>query len=405
MTSDFSSQSVPASRLPLPEQETFLKEISPQNPVGVSLRYDPLYDEVRSSRLEDDARLSMGIWKTDLKRADWGKVESLCVLALLNRTKDVQIAAWLAEAWVVLDGMDGFSRGINLVRDLCLAFWASVHPQGDDAPEMENRSLIFEWMDSTFSSRLMEITLTQSPLDHRPLGLGFLKSAQHADVSQKRGDKSAKPPAKQDTAKTMGTLDEIYKGLEQTPLLFLSDLQTKLIKALEATQSLKDVLISLWGTDNAPSFLPLLKTLKEMDRIIAMAVLDKTSQPVTLEGEKDRVDPMTAQPAPVILPAESLVASSVPLPVASAVVASSGSSGQAVQVYLPKTRRDAYHHLELIADYLEANDPHSPAHQLLRQLIRWENQNILDIFGEIAQSPQDLGILMKLLGSSPVKKA
>ena len=41
---------------------------------------------------------------------------------------------------------------------------------------------------------------------------------------------------------------------------------------------------------------------------------------------------------------------------------------------------------------------------IMHQLIRWENKNIVDIFAEIAQSPQEYEILMKILGSHPPKE-
>src|SRR3954466_7875274 len=91
----------PASSLrsPIPSIEVFLQSLSHDQPVGPSLRYEPVYDDIRLSREEDDARLSMGVWQRDLKQADWYKVEALCVDALLNTSKDLQIAAWLTEAW------------------------------------------------------------------------------------------------------------------------------------------------------------------------------------------------------------------------------------------------------------------------------------------------------------------
>jgi type VI secretion system protein ImpA len=100
-------------RKPIPELDTFLKVIQNDPPVGTSLRYELIYDEIRLSRQEDDPRLSMGIWKTDLKRADWNKIETLCIDALINKTKDLQISVWLTEAWVCLDGIQGYTRGLN----------------------------------------------------------------------------------------------------------------------------------------------------------------------------------------------------------------------------------------------------------------------------------------------------
>lgn len=86
-----------------PNLDDFLKNISSDNPTGPSLRYDPIYDDIRSARKEDDPRLSMGIWKTDIKHAQWNTVEALCTKALITQSKDLQIAAWLIESWISLD--------------------------------------------------------------------------------------------------------------------------------------------------------------------------------------------------------------------------------------------------------------------------------------------------------------
>ena len=131
-------------RKPIPTLQAFLSPVTPQNPTGTSLRYDPIYDDVRLHRQEDDSRLSMGIWKTDLKRAEWGKIEDLCVDALLKKTKDIQITAWLLEAWTSLDGIEGQTRGILLMSSLCETFWPTIYPQLEPDGDSEKRFLIFE---------------------------------------------------------------------------------------------------------------------------------------------------------------------------------------------------------------------------------------------------------------------
>lgn len=369
----------PSARTKRPEASFFSNPLSPQDPIGPYLRYDPIYDDIRLWRQEDDPQLSMGIWKTDLKYADWGKVEQICIETLSTRSKDLQIAAWLAEAWTSLDGIEGYTRGIQLIENLCQNFWPILHPQPQNEGDMENRDLLWEWMNETLSTRLLFIPLTQSKLDETSFGLGFLKSAQHADAAQKRMDNTGKSAPKNDTARTPKALDEFQKSLDQTSEAFLSTHQQNLTQAIQATQTLKDTLVSLRGPA-APSFSLLLGTLKEMDRVLTSTL--QTRQPSPLEPEPDMTQPphTSETPVPNITPNHS---SSYNLDI--------------------KTRQEAYRHLTLIADFLETNDPHSPAHQLIRQLIQWENKNILDIFGEIAQSPQELGILMKLLGSGPKK--
>ena len=108
--------------------------ISTENPCGAWLRYDVTYDEVRDARREDDAGLPQGVWASELKRANWATVEKLCAEALSGRTKDLQLAAWLMEAWIQLDGFAGAARGFELMRRLCSTFWDGMYPALDNDP-------------------------------------------------------------------------------------------------------------------------------------------------------------------------------------------------------------------------------------------------------------------------------
>ncbi len=382
MTESFSSP--PTLRAKIPSQESFLKDISPADPVGPSLRYGSLYDEVRLNRQEDDPRLSMGIWQTELKRADWNKIENLCVEALLTESKDLQIAVWLTEAWTALDGIEGYTRGIQILSGLCETFWETMHPQPQDDGDMENRQMIFEWLDSTLSSRLMLVNLTQSKYDQTAFGLGFYKSVQHSDASQKRVEKAPTGPSRKvDPSKIIGTVEDFQKSLDQTPDAFLIKQRQNFVEASSATEIFKTMLISLLG-NASPSFSQILKTLKEMERILNSTLQNRTPpEPVAVADAVENPSSGTSLEGPE--PSSNSVA---PLERPSATP-------------LLKTRDDAYRQLERIATFLEQNDPHSLAPQILRQVIRWENKNIADIFGEIAKTPEEYKILMKILGTHP----
>ncbi len=86
--------------------EALLAPISDDNPVGESLRYEGTFDQIKEARREDEV-LSQGDWSRDLKVADWPKVIQLATTALTQKTKDLQLAAWLVEGitnmigWIV----------------------------------------------------------------------------------------------------------------------------------------------------------------------------------------------------------------------------------------------------------------------------------------------------------------
>ncbi|GAA3713733.1 type VI secretion system protein TssA [Sphingomonas cynarae] len=53
--------------------------------------------------------------------------------ALLAETKDLQVAAWLTEAWLRSDGFPGVAAGFDLLAGLVERFWnEGLHPQEDE---------------------------------------------------------------------------------------------------------------------------------------------------------------------------------------------------------------------------------------------------------------------------------
>jgi type VI secretion system protein ImpA len=363
----------PSVRRSIPDVEAFLDSISPQDTIGPYLRYDAVYDEIRLCRQEDDPRLSMGIWQTDLKRADWAKIEDLCLNALLTKSKDLQIAIWLTEAWTALDGASGYTRGIQLLNRLSDTFWKDIYPQPQN-DDMDNRSLLFEWMDTALSTRLSLLYITQSTHDQTSYGIGFYKSAQHSDALKSR-QQNANTKATTDPSKAIGTIEEFQRSLNQTPESFLLNLSQYLEEAEQSTQILKNTLEPLLEA-TSPTFSQIFATLKEMQRVLKSA----------LQG---RVPPIKAESE-----------TTTELPVAQAVIQPQSTPQTPTNDNL-NTRSAAYRQLEAIASFLEVNDPQNFAPKLLRQIIGWENKNVIDVLSEIAKTPEEYEIFMRLLGTKP----
>src|SRR5271168_2310031 len=160
--------------------------ISVENPVGEWLRYEGTYEQIRDARREDDAGLPQGVWQTELKRANWGAVEQLCAEAL-TRSKDLQLAAWLLEAWIQLDSFAGAARGIEIMRGLCAAFWEGMYPA--IAEGMEARLAPIQWVNDKLARRIRLIPLTGPTIESVPA-----YSLADWDVAMRNpGDSSSRP--------------------------------------------------------------------------------------------------------------------------------------------------------------------------------------------------------------------
>ena len=98
--------------------EALLIPIPGENPAGESLQYAGLYDEVRKERRADED-FAQGEWRrSDTKTSNWNQVIKLTTEAIATSTKDLQAAAWLAEAIVKVHGFVGLRAGLKFMRGL-----------------------------------------------------------------------------------------------------------------------------------------------------------------------------------------------------------------------------------------------------------------------------------------------
>ena len=87
----------------------------------------------------------MGDWERPLKKADWNKVVSIAMEALSNRTKDLQVTAWLTEALIHIEGWVGLQQGLRATHGLINTFWDTLHPALDDG-DPERRIAPLAWI-------------------------------------------------------------------------------------------------------------------------------------------------------------------------------------------------------------------------------------------------------------------
>ena len=85
---------------------------------GVFFRLKDLRSEARAA--ERDA-VSTPDAETPVIQAglrQWTELAALADDALRTHVKDLEIACWLCEAWVRLDGFEGLNRGLELLQGL-----------------------------------------------------------------------------------------------------------------------------------------------------------------------------------------------------------------------------------------------------------------------------------------------
>lgn len=112
--------------------EQLLAPISEQAPCGDDIAFSPEVDAISQARLADDPTLEQGAWVTSLKEADWKFVASRCAQLIEQRSKDLRLAVWLAEASARTTSFRGLADSLMLVSALCERYWDQLHPMPDE---------------------------------------------------------------------------------------------------------------------------------------------------------------------------------------------------------------------------------------------------------------------------------
>lgn len=112
--------------------EELLAPVSPGQPCGEDLSFSPEFDAIAKARQADDPTLEQGPWATSLKEADWKFVHAQCAQLIEKRSKDLKLAAWMAEALAIRASFRGLAEGLALMAALCERYWDEVYPLPDE---------------------------------------------------------------------------------------------------------------------------------------------------------------------------------------------------------------------------------------------------------------------------------
>ena len=118
--------------------EALLAPIPGDKPVGADLREDPegnaLYTQLRDARAEArTAERSQENEEGDyVVPPEWRVIRELSYKALTTQTKDLEIAAWLTEALLRSDGLQGLAAGFSLLNGLVEQYWEDIFPVPDE---------------------------------------------------------------------------------------------------------------------------------------------------------------------------------------------------------------------------------------------------------------------------------
>ncbi|SMF09389.1 type VI secretion system protein TssA [Desulfovibrio gilichinskyi] len=98
-----------------------IKPVSDASPAGEDARYDPEYDELQHEIDKLSSATAGG-------SINWKNVATLGSSILLTKSKDMMVASYLGVALIHLEGVEGFSGGVQVMLDLVNTYWETMFP-------------------------------------------------------------------------------------------------------------------------------------------------------------------------------------------------------------------------------------------------------------------------------------
>jgi type VI secretion system protein ImpA len=313
--------------MPLPY--ALLTPISRNRPGGESLRYSAIYEKIKEARREEDD-LPQGEWEHDRKTADWPLTIRLICQALSTKSKDLQLAVWLAEAMLRQEGVSGLCETLDLIRDLIEEFWDGLYPELEDN-DTELRAVPLWWLGTsdTLLAAVMFLPVTRGGLNCLQYWESrWVGSAAAADTFEKQ--------EQQRKMIVEGRLTEAQfeNDFDATSGTFYASLKETLDRTLASLNQLSFVCDQRFG-EVSPSFRQLRTALEHIRQTVHHLLLKKREKGPA-EGQE-------------------LVATAKPLD----------------QIDVPQSSKDAIVRVVTGVEFLRRWDPYDPTPYLLLRTLRW----------------------------------
>jgi type VI secretion system protein ImpA len=360
--------------MPSPEVLDFprlLAQVPGDKPTGVDLRQDtsPTSDyyairDARKGASDNERRIDKGDDKAE--PADWRPVVERATRVLAEKTKDLELAAYLIEALVRTRGFPGLRDGYRLARELVERFWEGLYPTAQDG-EVQDRFSHILYLNGLDGPGALIVPVRKIAMTEKTSVGAFSMTHHH----QARGLAQIADPKLRQKRIDEGaiTLEMIQKAVAETPAKFYADLVEDITQAGEEFRRFCGALSERSGYD--PPSSELLGVLESYLDIVKDLARDKL--------------PKVQPPAAELVP--SAPAGQAP--------------GPPADPWAIRNRDDAFNRLRKIADYFREHEPQSIIPYALEQVANWGKMSLPELLSELIPDEGPRKNVFKQVGIKP----
>jgi type VI secretion system protein ImpA len=364
-----------------PELGAISAPIPGDNPAGVDLRDDESHGSNfrrvrddrnaarRAERTIDDGGDDRAISEaTETVLKNWPAILTNGEEILTQWSKDLEIAAYMIEAYARLEGFGGLARGFRIARELVENFWDELYPRPDEEG-VATRVLPLVWLNGSDGEGSLIGPLTRIPLTGGT-SIGPFALWQYRQAVELASTTDA--AGRQDRINQgAATREQIDRACNETsrPYEFFPKLVADIEECQREFKEIDSLLTKKCGHDAPPTsaITTILTDCLEAAKDIGKKWLSGPPGGVGANGEGEH-----------------------PL-----VGARGGGSGSGLS-----SREDAFRQLLSVADFFERTEPQSMIPSQLRRVVEWGKLTPEELFTRLIEDSTALDQMYKLVGLS-----
>lgn len=355
------------------EFSSLLSPISPDQPSGIDLEYDPDFSAMEKAS-QGTSDQEFGSTVIEGAPPDWALVRQLAI-KLLQRSKDLRVASLLVQADLELRGLPGMRDSLQVIAEIVTHFWETCFPLLDPDDDNDPTIRINALLSLTKPGGVLRQVRTCPIAKSRSVGLLSLQ-----DVMIAKGEMA--PPAGMDDPPTLKKVEAVFRSGN---LSEHRDLHAAVEESIALLKKIEEGFSSQVGMNDSPDFDPLLKELRAIGKTQAMWIANVTPAEEST-AEVNSSDEGASGSESVGNFAQGEGAKPV------------GGIGKLSVAHLQlSSRSDAIECLAKIIAWFENNEPSSPLPMLLRRARKLSTMSFLDILRDI--SPDGINQAMLVGGS------
>lgn len=267
--------------------DAYVTPIPGPNPSGEDLRYTPVYDQIKEAKRSDDL-LDKGEWETELKTSDWRLAKNICSEALIHKTKDLQIAAWLTESMLHLEGFSGLISGLQILAKLIADFWDTLYP------EVEDGDLGFRAGPVTYLNEKLPMAVFQVPIcdPEHSKAFTYFEWEESRLVGIDSGlDKEQKDRRQEKIDEGKISAEEFKTAVNLSAIGFYKTLFDDLTACRDQVRVLDEIVTQQFGSD-APGLTRLSEAVASVLRVVEKIYVEKRKSEVADIENDDLGEPL-----------------------------------------------------------------------------------------------------------------